>query len=77
MKTNELKKHHEELNLPVGIRLEIMEAHAARMEDERNHLKELVERLTAYSPPRAKDMVLALGYLHSLANKADIPTCAK
>ena len=32
MKTTELKKHHEELNLPVGIRLEIMEAHAERLE---------------------------------------------
>jgi len=68
MKVTELKKHHQELNLPVGIQLEIMEAHAARMEDERDHLKELVERLTAYSPPRAKDVAMALGYLNALAN---------
>ncbi|MCP9886195.1 hypothetical protein KBY97_13835 [Synechococcus sp. ATX 2A4] len=42
MKTTELKKHHEELNLPVDIRLEIMEAHAERLESTLRDLYQVI-----------------------------------
>jgi hypothetical protein len=40
MKTEDIKKYHEEINLPTALRLEVMEAHALRLESE---LERLVE----------------------------------
>jgi hypothetical protein len=59
MTTNELKKHHEELNLPVGIRLEIMEAHAERLEAAlesiaRSSMSHFIDYHHAYSRSREK-----------------------
>lgn len=38
MTTEEIKKYHEELKLPTAIRLEVMEAHATKLESELKRL---------------------------------------
>lgn len=39
---------------------------ARELERENARLRELVERITAYYPPRAKDLAMAMGYLAHL-----------
>lgn len=38
------------------------------LELDRDKLRELVKRLTDYSPPRAKDAAMAIGYLRATAS---------